>query len=67
MPIIVKIVTTPKMAVTITRLHKLPMAAGYISRGISGSQGPKINIVKRTHGVMLFFPSWAWTCRCASL
>ena len=29
----------------------LPLAAGYMMRGISGSQGPNTNIVKRIYGV----------------
>ena len=50
---IVAIVTNPKMEATIATLIISFLAAGYITRGINGSQGPKTNIVNRTHGVTL--------------
>lgn len=50
--IIVAIVTSPNAEVTITTPHPLFLAAGYITRGIKGSQGPNTNIVNRIHGVM---------------
>ena len=49
----VEIVVSPKIKVTITTVIISPLAAGYITRGINGSQGPNINIVKRIHGVKL--------------
>ena len=49
----VEIVTTPKIEATSTTSIILCLAAGYIIRGISGSQGPKTNIVKSTQGVRL--------------
>jgi len=50
---IVEIVVSPKINATITTVIISPLAAGYITRGINGSQGPNINIVKRIHGVKL--------------
>jgi len=50
---IVEIVVNPKINVVIATFIILPLAAGYITRGISGSHGPNINIIKRTHGVKL--------------
>ena len=49
--VMVAIVAAAKISVTIASNHQLPAAAGYITRGISGSQGPKRNIVNRTQGV----------------
>jgi len=51
-PIMVIIVMTEKAAVTNIRFHRLPRAAGYINRGISGSQGPKTKMVKSIQGVI---------------
>lgn len=52
---IVRIVVKLKTIVTSNKPARLFFAAGYISIGINGSHGPKINIVKRTHGVILAF------------
>ena len=49
----VEIVITPKIEATSTTFNMLFLAAGYIIRGINGSQGPKTNIVKSTQGVRL--------------
>ncbi len=49
----VEIVINPKIEATIATSIMLCLAAGYIIRGINGSQGPKTNIVKRTQGVRL--------------
>lgn len=38
--------------ITITRAEILLLAAGYISSGISGSQGPNKKIVKSIQGVI---------------
>ena len=51
---IVTIVTTPKTPATSTRPKVLLFAAGYISKGIKGSQGPNTKIVKSIHGVRFF-------------
>jgi len=48
---IVLIVTIEKSTDTITAPLILFWAAGYMTSGISGSQGPKIKIMKRTHGL----------------
>ena len=53
---IVEIVTVPKAAVTRTKSPRLPWAAGYMSRGMRGSHGPKKKIIKSTHGVIFLFP-----------
>jgi hypothetical protein len=45
-------VADANMSVTIISNQLLPEAAGYISKGISGSHGPKRNIVNRIQGVM---------------
>ena len=44
-------VVTPNADATIATPKKLPFAAGYITRGMSGSQGPNTNIMKRIQGV----------------
>ena len=49
---IVAIVVVPNIAVTRTTCHIWPLAAGYMSNGISGSQGPNRKMVNRTHGVI---------------
>jgi len=64
---IVAIVTTPKTPVTSTRPKVLLFAAGYISNGISGSQGPNTKMVKSIQGVRFFAFSPLWTCNCSSL
>jgi hypothetical protein len=51
--IIVLIVTIEKSKDTIIAPWILFWAAGYMTRGISGSHGPKIKIMKRIHGVEL--------------
>ena len=48
----VRIVVRPKARVTRTTPNKLCLAAGYMRRGISGSQGPKTKMVKRIQGVI---------------
>ena len=50
---IVAIVTNPKMEATMATLIISFLAAGYITRGINGSQGPRTKMVNRTHGVTL--------------
>ena len=50
---IVAIVVNPKMEATMATLIILFVAAGYITRGINGSQGPKTNMINRTQGVTL--------------
>ena len=51
--IIVTIVTIEKRIETRTAPEILFSAAGYITIGIKGSQGPKTNIRNRIHGVVL--------------
>jgi hypothetical protein len=51
--IMVPIVTTEKSTDTIIVPDKLSWAAGYINKGIRGSQGPKTNIIKSIQGVVL--------------
>jgi len=58
---IVVIVTSPKTIATATTANTLDLAAGYIMRGISGSQGPKTKMTKRTQGVTLAVSVAAWT------
>ena len=53
MVIMVPIVITPKIEATTATCIIFCLAAGYIISGISGSQGPKTNIVKRIQGVRL--------------
>ena len=55
MAIMVLMVTALKTTATRIVPDKLCFAAGYISNGISGSQGPSTKIVKRIHGVMFAF------------
>ena len=57
--IMVVIVTTPNTEVTAISPHGLFFAAGYINKGINGSQGPKTKTVKSTHGVKLGFPCFS--------
>jgi len=57
---IVNRVVRPNTDTTTTTLGILCLAAGYITRGINGSQGPNTNIVNRTQGVRLC-PGAAWT------
>lgn len=47
----VPMVVRPNIEATSATVHMLPLAAGYMMSGISGSQGPNTNIVKRIHGV----------------
>ena len=49
--VIVASVVSPNTAVTNATSHMCPFAAGYISIGINGSQGPNRKIVNNTHGV----------------
>jgi hypothetical protein len=49
----VLIVTIEKSTDTITAPLILFWAAGYMTSGIRGSQGPKIKMMKRIHGVVL--------------
>lgn len=51
MVVIVAKVTSPNTAVTQATASMFPRAAGYMRSGISGSQGPKMKIVKRIQGV----------------
>ena len=53
MPSIVEMVITEKTIITKIKPTVLCLAAGYISIGIKGSQGPKTKIVNKTHGVIL--------------
>ena len=53
---IVVMVTNPKTVATITVPDSDSRAAGYISSGIKGSQGPKTKIVNSTHGVKRLLP-----------
>ncbi len=62
---IVAIVTIPKTPVTSTRPKVLLLAAGYISSGIRGSQGPNTKMVKSIQGVRFFAFSPLWTCNCS--
>lgn len=58
MPSMVSIVIPPKITVTSDRAKRLFFAAGYMSMGINGSQGPRIKIINSTHGVIfLLFDS----------
>lgn len=52
-PSIVKMVVSPNKDATIITDIIFPLAAGYIKRGINGSQGPNKNIIKRNQGVKL--------------
>jgi hypothetical protein len=52
----VVIVVAAKTAVIRSKTEILFLAAGYISSGINGSQGPKTKMRKRTQGVMLISP-----------
>jgi hypothetical protein len=54
--IIVEMRVKPKQAVTIHIPVKLCFAAGYITIGINGSQGPKTNMANSTQGVVFIFP-----------
>ena len=55
----VAIVVSPKTDATRATLSMLFLAAGYMIKGIRGSQGPKTNIVNKTHGVIpIDFESW---------
>jgi len=54
-PVMVEMVTMLKTEATISTAARLCFAAGYIIRGISGSHGPKMKIMNKIHGVMLFF------------
>lgn len=49
-PNIVAMVMTANTDVTTTRPKILLCAAGYISSGIKGSQGPKTKMINRVHG-----------------
>lgn len=49
---IVDMVVAPKTRATRITPVMLALAAGYISIGINGSQGPMMNMVKRTQGVI---------------
>lgn len=53
----VEMVAIEKTPVTIINPEVLCLAAGYMRSGISGSQGPKMKIVKRIHGVIFCFRS----------
>ncbi len=53
MAIIVRIVVRLKTITTKTTPEVLCLAAGNISKGIKGSQGPNTNIVNNIHGVIL--------------
>jgi hypothetical protein len=64
-PSIVIIVAIAKTHVTATKPKRLFLAAGYISRGINGSHGPKINTVKSIHGVIFFDTTLSWMCKCS--
>ena len=59
--IMVAIVTEPKIVATYNTLYRLLFAAGYINNGISGSHGPRMKIVKSTHGVrfLVLLSLWA--------
>jgi len=50
---IVLMVTIPNTPATIKTPIRFILAAGYMRMGINGSHGPRINIVKSTHGVIL--------------
>ena len=58
----VKIVVTPKASVTKATPPMLCLAAGYINRGMRGSQGPNTKMVNRIQGVSvdLVFSPWIW-------
>ncbi len=56
-PSIVIIVTILKTKVTSIKPKILSFAAGYINKGISGSQGPKTKMVKSIQGVRFLVPS----------
>ena len=51
---IVSIVTNPKTMLIRTRPDMLFCAAGYISIGISGSQGPRMKMTNNIQGVRFF-------------
>jgi hypothetical protein len=50
-PTIVAMVVRPKIVATSTIAPTLDFAAGYMIKGMRGSQGPNTKIVKRTQGV----------------
>jgi len=59
MSTMVAMVVNPKISATIATVSILPLAAGYITRGIKGSQGPNTNMMKRIYGVKSFnFVAW---------
>lgn len=61
--VIVVMVTTLNIRVTSSTPTRLCFAAGYIRRGMSGSQGPSTKIMNSIQGVMLaWFWSWTWAC-----
>lgn len=60
--IIVNTVTRPNTALTMRTPLRLSRAAGYINRGISGSQGPNTKMMKITQGVS-DFESALFSCR----
>ncbi len=49
----VKRVVIPKKKTTTSITPNSCWAAGYITRGIKGSQGPKIKMINRIQGVIL--------------
>lgn len=55
---IVEIVQILKTPATATIAHGVCTAAGYISSGINGSQGPNTNMMNSTHGVIDALVSW---------
>ena len=54
---IVSIVMQPKARATKITPEILCFAAGYMIKGINGSHGPNIKIVKRIQGVIFVFSS----------
>ena len=60
----VSMVVKPKTDATKMTPDILCLAAGNMTNGISGSQGPSTNMVKSIQGVRLasFFFAWIWAC-----
>jgi len=57
---IVNIVARPKAVATTITPEILCLRAGYMTRGIRGSQGPKTKMTKSIQGVRPAFFFWLW-------
>gem|GEM_PF-3195049 len=66
-PSIGAIVAAPNTPATNAAPARLPLAAGYIRSGISGSQGPNTKMMNKTQGVAFLVPGDLWKCRWSPL